>query len=59
LGGHDEQAGRCHAGCAFPARLDLSALLALVTINYMDRSALGVVAQAVLSEFKLSPVQMG
>jgi ACS family glucarate transporter-like MFS transporter len=34
-------------------------LLALVTINYMDRSALGVVAQAVRSEFKLSPVQMG
>jgi ACS family glucarate transporter-like MFS transporter len=34
-------------------------LLALVTINYMDRSALAVVAQAVRSEFKLSPVQMG
>jgi ACS family glucarate transporter-like MFS transporter len=34
-------------------------LLGLVTINYMDRSALGVVAQAVRSEFKLSPVQMG
>ena len=34
-------------------------LLALVTINYMDRSALGVVAQAVRGEFKLSPVQMG
>ncbi len=33
--------------------------LALVTINYMDRSALGVVAQAVRTEFKLSPVQMG
>ncbi len=34
-------------------------LLALVTINYMDRSALGVVAQAVRTEFKLSPVEMG
>jgi MFS family permease len=34
-------------------------LLALVTINYMDRSALGVVAQTVRGEFKLSPVQMG
>lgn len=34
-------------------------LLALVTINYMDRSALGVVALAVRGEFKLSPVQMG
>jgi ACS family glucarate transporter-like MFS transporter len=34
-------------------------MLALVTINYMDRSALGVVAQAVRGEFKLSPVQMG
>lgn len=34
-------------------------LLALVTINYMDRSALGVVAQSVRGEFKLSPVQMG
>jgi MFS family permease len=33
--------------------------LALVTINYMDRSALGVVAQAVRGEFALSPVQMG
>jgi MFS family permease len=33
--------------------------LALVTINYMDRSALGVVAQAVRGEFSLSPVQMG
>src|ERR1700757_1029936 len=33
--------------------------LALVTINYMDRSALGVVAQAVRGEFGLSPVQMG
>src|SRR6202167_5311258 len=33
--------------------------LALVTINYMARSALGVVAQAVRGEFKLSPVQMG
>src|ERR1700728_2441175 len=34
-------------------------MLALVTINYMDRSALGVVAQAVRGEFGLSPVQMG
>jgi MFS family permease len=34
-------------------------LLALVTVNYMDRSALGVVAQAVRTEFKLSPVEMG
>src|SRR6202167_136184 len=34
-------------------------LLVLVTINYMDRSALGVVAQAVRGEFSLSPVQMG
>lgn len=34
-------------------------LLALVTINYMDRSALGVVAQAVRGEFKLTPVEMG
>ena len=33
--------------------------LALVTINYMDRAALGVVAQAVRGEFGLSPVQMG
>jgi MFS family permease len=34
-------------------------MLALVTINYMDRSALGVVAQVVRGEFSLSPVQMG
>jgi ACS family glucarate transporter-like MFS transporter len=34
-------------------------LLALLTINYMDRSALGVVAQPARSEFELSPVQMG
>jgi MFS family permease len=33
--------------------------LSLVTINYMDRSALGVVAQAIRTEFKLSPVEMG
>ncbi len=33
--------------------------LALVTINYMDRSALGVVAQAIRGEFQLSPIQMG
>jgi MFS family permease len=34
-------------------------LLVLVMINYMDRSALGIVAQAVRGEFSLSPVQMG
>ncbi|MGH6672156.1 MAG: MFS transporter [Xanthobacteraceae bacterium] len=34
-------------------------LLALVTINYMDRSALGIVAQSIRTEFKLSPVEMG
>ena len=34
-------------------------LLTLVTINYMDRSALGVVAQSIRTEFKLSPVEMG
>ena len=33
--------------------------LALVTINYMDRSALGIVAQSVRGEFSLSPVEMG
>lgn len=33
--------------------------LSLVTINYMDRAALAVVAQAVRGEFGLSPVQMG
>ena len=33
--------------------------LSLVSINYMDRSALGVVAQAVRGEFKLSPIEMG
>jgi MFS family permease len=33
--------------------------LALITINYMDRSALGVVAQSIRAEFKLSPVEMG
>jgi ACS family glucarate transporter-like MFS transporter len=33
--------------------------LALVTINYMDRSALGVVAQSIRGEFGLSPVEMG
>src|SRR5580704_7892498 len=33
--------------------------LSLVTIKYMDRSALGVVAQAIRAEFKLSPVEMG
>jgi ACS family glucarate transporter-like MFS transporter len=34
-------------------------LLALVTINYMDRSALAIVAQSIRGEFKLSPIQMG
>jgi ACS family glucarate transporter-like MFS transporter len=34
-------------------------MLALVTVNYIDRSALSVVARDVASEFKLSPVQMG
>jgi ACS family glucarate transporter-like MFS transporter len=34
-------------------------MLALVTINYMDRSALGIVAQSVRGEFSLSPVEMG
>jgi MFS family permease len=33
--------------------------LALVTINYMDRSALGIVAQSIRGEFGLSPVEMG
>ncbi|HTZ03075.1 MAG TPA: MFS transporter [Xanthobacteraceae bacterium] len=33
--------------------------LALVTINYMDRVALGVVAKSVRGEFGLSPVEMG
>ena len=33
--------------------------LALVTINYMDRSALGIVAQSVRGEFGLSPIEMG
>jgi sugar phosphate permease len=33
--------------------------LALVAINYMDRSALGIVAQAIRGEFKLSPIEMG
>jgi MFS family permease len=34
-------------------------LLTLVSLNYMDRSALGVVAQSIRGEFKLSPVEMG
>ncbi len=34
-------------------------MLALVTINYMDRSALGIVAQSVRGEFSLSPIEMG
>jgi len=34
-------------------------MLTLVTINYMDRSALAVVAQKVRGEFNLSPVEMG
>jgi len=33
--------------------------LALVTVNYMDRVALGVVAKSVRGEFGLSPVEMG
>jgi MFS family permease len=33
--------------------------LALVTINYMDRVALGVVAKSIRGEFGLSPVEMG
>src|SRR5271163_3908710 len=33
--------------------------LALITINYMDRVALGVVAKSVRGEFGLSPVEMG
>ena len=33
--------------------------LALVTINYMDRVALGVVAKSIRGEFGLSPVDMG
>src|SRR5208282_3915713 len=34
-------------------------MLTLVTINYMDRSALAVVAQKIRGEFNLSPVEMG
>lgn len=34
-------------------------MLALVTINYIDRAALAVAAKSVAGEFKLSPVQMG
>jgi MFS family permease len=34
-------------------------LLALVTINYMDRVALSVAAKSIAGEFHLSPVQMG
>ncbi|HXP31395.1 MAG TPA: MFS transporter [Stellaceae bacterium] len=34
-------------------------MLALVTINYMDRVALSVAAKSVATEFHLSPVQLG
>jgi ACS family glucarate transporter-like MFS transporter len=34
-------------------------MLALVTINYMDRVALSVAAKSIATEFHLSPVQMG
>jgi MFS family permease len=34
-------------------------MLALVTINYIDRAALAVAAKSVAGEFHLSPVQMG
>ena len=34
-------------------------MLALVTVNYIDRSALALVARDIAAEFKLSPVQMG
>jgi MFS family permease len=34
-------------------------MLLLVTINYMDRSALAVAARSVASEYRLSPVEMG
>jgi MFS family permease len=33
--------------------------LALVTINYMDRSALSIVAKPIAAEFNLTPVNMG
>ena len=33
--------------------------LALVTINYMDRSALSIVAKTIAGEFHLTPVNMG
>jgi MFS family permease len=34
-------------------------LVTLVTINYMDRSALSIVAKNISGEFSLSPVQLG
>ncbi|HEX9466507.1 MAG TPA: MFS transporter [Alphaproteobacteria bacterium] len=34
-------------------------MITLVMINYMDRSALSVVAKTIAGEFKLSPVEMG
>lgn len=34
-------------------------MITLVTINYMDRAALAVVAKPIAAEFKLSPVEMG
>ena len=34
-------------------------MLTLVSINYMDRAALSVVAKTIAGEFKLSPVEMG
>jgi MFS family permease len=52
---HDE----VHAAKSFRRGWIYALLLALVTINYMDRSALGIVAQSIRTEFKLSPVEMG
>src|SRR5258708_33831582 len=34
-------------------------MITLVMINYMDRTALSVVAKTIAGEFKLSPVEMG
>lgn len=34
-------------------------MISLVTINYMDRAALAVVAKSIAAEFKLSPVELG
>jgi len=57
----DQGSGKASASTPFQFRRGWIYVLtlALVTINYMDRSALGVVAQAVRGEFSLSPVQMG